>query len=114
MIQLIERENINIEKYDTCVEKSEQSRVFAYSWYLDIVSDNWCVLVFQDYEAVMPLPFRKKYGIKYVYPPFWLIELGVFSQGKNILNDFLNEAFKRFNIPDLGSHLQIIVSSFLS
>ncbi len=27
----------------------------------------------------MPVPFRRKFGVNYVYPPFWLLELGLFS-----------------------------------
>ena len=79
MIQYIKRKNLNIEKYDACIENSLQSRIYGVSWYLDIVADNWDVLVLDDYKAVMPITWRKKAFIKYVYPPFWLLELGVFS-----------------------------------
>jgi len=79
MIQYIERKDLEEQKYNACVYNSVQSSIFAFSWYLDIVADNWDVLVLGDYEAVMPVPWRKKIGIKYVYPPFWLLELGVFS-----------------------------------
>jgi hypothetical protein len=79
MIKYISRQDLEVDKYDDCIENSIQSRVYAFSWYLDIVADNWGVLVLNDYEAVMPIPFRKKFGVKYVYPPFWLLELGLFS-----------------------------------
>ncbi len=85
MIKYIKRKDLEDDKYDACIENSIQSRIYAYSWYLDTVSDNWDVLVLDDYKAVMPIPIRKKYGIKYVYPPFWLLELGVFS-----LDDIIN------------------------
>ena len=97
MIQYIKRSHLNVEKYDFCIEKSLQSRVYAFSWYLDIVADHWDVLVLDDYKAVMPIPFRKKMLIKYVYPPFWMLELGVFSLDKNVdLELFFNELCKRF------------------
>lgn len=97
MIQYIKRSHLNVEKYDFCIEKSLQSRVYAFSWYLDIVADNWDILVLDDYKAVMPIPFRKKMLIKYVYPPFWMLELGVFSLDKNVdLKLFFNELFNRF------------------
>jgi hypothetical protein len=79
MINYIKRKDLDIVKYDDCIENSIQSRIYGFSWYLDIVADNWDVLVLDDYKAVMPIPWKKKYGIKYVYPPFWLLELGVFS-----------------------------------
>ena len=79
MITYIKRKDLEVEKYDACIENALQSRVYAFSWYLDIVADNWDVLVLDDYKAVMPIAWNKKYFIKYVYPPLWLLELGVFS-----------------------------------
>jgi hypothetical protein len=84
MIQHIKRTHLDLQKYDACIENSIQSRIYAFSWYLDIVADNWDVLVLDDYKAVMPIPWRKKFGIKYVYPPFWLLELGVFSLDEKV------------------------------
>ncbi|MFQ3297269.1 MAG: hypothetical protein ACI9JT_000395 [Polaribacter sp.] len=79
MIQYVKRKDLEVLKYNECIENSVQSRIYAYSWYLDIVADNWDVLVQDDYTAVMPIPFRRKFGVNYVYPPFWLLELGFFS-----------------------------------
>lgn len=79
MIHYIKRKDLNVVKYDACIAHALQSRIYAYSWYLDIVADNWDVLVEDDYTAVMPVPFRRKFGVNYVYPPFWLLELGLFS-----------------------------------
>lgn len=98
MIRYLTRKQIDVEKYDTCIEKSVNSRIYAFSWYLDIVADNWSVLVRGDYEAVMPLPFRKKFGfVNYVYPPFWVLELGVFSVTEiNDEIDLLKAVKKKF------------------
>ena len=79
MIQYLKRNEIDIEKYNSCIENSINSRIYAFSWYLDIVADNWDALVLNDYEAVMPLPWRQKFFIKYIYPPLWTQQLGVFS-----------------------------------
>ncbi|QTD36952.1 hypothetical protein JL193_12560 [Polaribacter batillariae] len=111
MIQYIKRKNLDVLKYDSCIENSIQSRIYAFSWYLDIVADHWDVLVLDDYQAVMPLPWKKKYGIKYVYPPFWILELGVFSTIKNFkiqsFLDFLSNTF-RFVENRLNTDLPII------
>jgi hypothetical protein len=102
MIHYVKREDLEVEKYNDCIENSIQSRIYAFSWYLDIVADHWDVLVLNDYEAVMPIPWRKKYGIKYVYPPLWLLELGVFSIRKElVVNDFLEILSKRFKFARL-------------
>ncbi|WP_373942482.1 hypothetical protein OEG92_04340 [Polaribacter sejongensis] len=72
MIQYVKRKDLNILKYDACIENSIQSRIYAFSWYLDIVADNWDVLVLGDYKAVMPLPWKQKYFIKYITQPFFV------------------------------------------
>jgi hypothetical protein len=97
MIQYVKRQDINIAKYNACIENSIQSNIYGFSWYLDLVTDTWAVLVLDDYKAVMPIPIRKKYGIKYVYPPFWLLELGVFSLDDSIdYQPFFDILFKKF------------------
>lgn len=101
MIRYLKRNEIDTEKYDSCIENSFNSRIFAFSWYLDIVADNWDILVLDDYEAVMPLPYREKYFIKYVYSPFWVIELGIYTLKKINVDSFLKKAFDSFRFIDL-------------
>ncbi|GGF65792.1 hypothetical protein [Wenyingzhuangia marina] len=79
MICYLQRKYINIDKYDACIQNAVNSRIYALSYYLDIVADNWDALILDDYKAVMPLPWRSKYFIKYIYPPCWTQQLGVFS-----------------------------------
>lgn len=107
MIQYVSRNLLNVAKYDACIQDSLQSRVYAFSWYLDIVADNWSVLVLNDYEVVMPITWRKKYGIKYIYPPFWTLELGIFSRYE--LTDckvFYNLLFDKFRFVELRLNTQ--------
>jgi len=102
MINYIKRKDVEVDKYDACIENAVQSSMSAFSWYLDIVADNWDVLVLDDYEAVMPIPFRKKYGIKYVYPPFWLLELGIFSLDESQdIKPFLDVLYGEFKFSEL-------------
>ena len=82
MIKCVKRKELAVVKYDACIENAIQSRIYAFSWYLDIVADNWDVLVLNDYEAVMPIPWKQKYFIKYVTQPFFCQQLGVFSVQK--------------------------------
>jgi hypothetical protein len=94
MIYHIKRKDLDVEKYDACIATSVQSNLFGFSWYLDICCTNWTVLVLNDYEAVMPIPYRKKYGIKYVYPPLWILELGVYSKDETTQVDPFLEVLK--------------------
>jgi len=79
MIRYITRKKLDEKKYNQCVSSSPNSRIYGTSYYLDIVTKNWDALILNDYESVMPLPWRSKYFIKYIYPPCWTQQLGIFS-----------------------------------
>jgi len=100
-IKYIHREHLDEEKYNQCIDTSIQSKIYAFSWYLDIVCEQWGVLVLHDYDAVMPVPWRKKYGIKYVYPPFWVLQLGVYTKEAIDENKFLTHLFNKFKFVEL-------------
>jgi hypothetical protein len=100
-IKYIHREHLDEEKYNLCIDTSLQSKIYAFSWYLDVVCDQWAVLVLNDYEAVMPVPFRKKYLIQYVHPPLWILQLGIFSKRDYIQSDFISVIQKRFRFIEL-------------
>lgn len=89
MIKRIKYQDINFDKYIKCINQSAQKKSYAYPHYLDIVCDgNWEVLVYNDYEAVMPIPFIKKMGLKLVIMPKLNQQLGVFSQqDSKVVND---------------------------
>ena len=82
MIQYLKRGEIDEIAYNNCIKNAINSRIYAFSWYLDSVADNWDVLILNKYEAVMPLPWRSKYFIKYIFPPPWTQQLGVFSKNE--------------------------------
>ncbi|MGY5355085.1 hypothetical protein [Wenyingzhuangia sp. IMCC45467] len=99
MIRYFKRKDLDIIKYNACIQNAVNSRIYALSYYLDIVADNWDALVLDDYKAVMPLPWRSKYYIKYIYPPCWTQQLGVFSTQKfstTLVDEFLKSIPKKF------------------
>lgn len=80
MIRFIERIDIDEERWNACIEKAFNGNLYGYAWYLDIVGgDGWAGLVENDYERVFPLVYRQKYGIFYIYQPFFTQQLGLFS-----------------------------------
>ena len=103
-IDYIEHKEINFRKWDECIRNSIQGNLYANSWYLDIISENWDALVLNDYEAVMPLTQQKKYGIQYLIQPFFAQQLGVYSSrnlNPELVTAFLNaipSKFKYINI----------------
>ena len=75
----LEQENIDKQKWDDCIDKAGNGLIYAYSFYLDCMSKHWGALILGDYEAVMPLTWNKKYGICYLYQPFFAAHLGIFG-----------------------------------
>lgn len=94
MIRRLKYHEIDFVKYAQCLENSEQRKYSATKTFLDTTSTMpWDILVYKDYEAVMPVPFVRKYGMKIVHNPKLCQQLGVFSGKDNI---DLNEAFLEY------------------
>ncbi|WP_374451235.1 hypothetical protein [Cloacibacterium normanense] len=94
MIKRLKYEEVDWQKYQNCLEHSEQYIFFAEKKYLDLLlHENWEILVDNDYEAVMPIPLAKKWGFTFVVMPLQTQQLGVFS-GKDTPE--LNESFLAF------------------
>lgn len=71
---------IDRQKWDDCIHRAYNRNTYAFSWYLDAVCEHWDALITNDYQVVFPIPFKKKYGLKVVYQPFFVQQLGIFSQ----------------------------------
>ncbi len=101
-LRYIKHGEIDFEKWNRCIDNAPNCRVYAYDWHLDRTAVEWDALVWRDYEFVMPLPFRKKFGISYLYQPLFTQQMGIFpTPQKNIVKRFYTELFKRFHYSDL-------------
>ncbi|MCE2772601.1 MAG: GNAT family N-acetyltransferase [Bacteroidetes bacterium] len=96
-------------RWDDCIRKSFNGMVYAYSWYLDITCPGWDALITENYVSVMPLTHGSKMGITYLYPPFFIQQLGVFSVDKLSADEVA-----RFleNIPSKFSYWEINLNVF--
>ena len=99
-MKLIKRENIEDSKWNACISKSPNGLIYGLTWFMDCLVDKWSGLVWEkdnEYEAVFPIPFKTKFGIKYVYPPFFIQQLGMFSpydKGEKEAITYLKKNFK--------------------
>ena len=91
MINYLEHNAIDKAKWDALI--AECGNIYAYSWYLDIVHPGWEALVEDDYQSVMPLTGGKKFGVNYLFQPYFAQQLGLFS--KSTLTAETMEAFLR-------------------
>ena len=107
MISFLEHKEIDKQKWDDCLGSSINARIYAYSWYLDIVSPNWAALIDHDYKSIFPLPFKNKLGISYISQPLFTQQLGLFSSDKeHDIGLFIKAIPKRFWIRSLQIHNQ--------
>ncbi len=96
-IKYLKHKIIDFDAWDACIKNAHNSRIYGYSGYLNAVADTqWDALILDDYQAVMPLPFRKKFGLHYVYQPRFAQQLGVYSQEKINVTEFIKNIPKKF------------------
>lgn len=113
-ISYLRRSEIDIHKWDQCITDSPNGLIYAYSWFLDGMADNWDALIMGDYEAVMPLPWRKKWGIYYIYQPALIQRLGIFSKqplSKETSERLISAVFSRFKWLDYNVNFNINASA---
>lgn len=79
MIKFYRHSNVDKEKWNRCIAASPSPTFFADYDFLSVANPEWAALIEDDYVAVMPLPWRKKRGLKYIYNPFFYSRLGIFS-----------------------------------
>lgn len=99
MIKLLKHNKIDKKRWNECINKSFNGNVYALSWYLDIVHPQWDALIENDYERVMPLTISKKFGISYMFQPFFVQQLGVFSTSQlsqDKVENFINAIPKQY------------------
>lgn len=107
MIKFTEHKNIDKKKWDACISKSSDECIFVYSWYLDIVCENWTALILNDYEAVFPIAAKSKYKINYIYQPFFSRYFGVYSKNKiteKLVNEFLQVIPEKYKYIEFCLH----------
>ena len=95
----LEHKNIDKKIWDNTIDKAYNGIIYAYSWYLDIVSPQWNAVITEDYNTLMPLPAKKKYGIDYIIQPMFMQQGGVFSTqiiNENNLREFINEIPEKY------------------
>ena len=102
-IRYVERKDIDIVKWDHCVNEATNGLIYAYSYYLDKMSHQWHGLVMGDYESVMPLTWNKKYGLHYLYQPPFTASLGIFGKQFNDdkINSFIHAIPNKFRLVEI-------------
>lgn len=79
----LKRNQINDFLWNKTVESSSNPRIYALTWYLDSVCDEWWGITNKHYEWVFPVPISKKWGIiPWIAQPPFCQQLGCFSRSE--------------------------------
>ncbi len=114
VIKYISHKDINKQAWDNCIDNAVNQVIYAYSWYLDIVSPNWDALVLGNYEAIMPLSHRKRFTLNYLAQPLFTQQLGIIYCNlahMNATNDFLAAIPDKFKLIEINLNTYNIPSN---
>lgn len=100
MIKKLTYQEIDFSKYTACIDNAVQKNLYAQTEILAHLCENWELLIFGDYDYVMPVPYKKKWGLKFVMMPLFCQQLGVFGPKQNpeVEEQFLQFFQKNYRI----------------
>jgi hypothetical protein len=98
-LTFVKHNDIDFAKWDKALSQCYNENPYAYSHWLNLVSEQWCALINDDYTVLVPLPVKRKLGISYIAQPCFTQQLGVFSitplEG-DLLKSYFNKIPKHF------------------
>jgi hypothetical protein len=103
-IRFLHRHEIDIEQWDRCIVNAPNGLIYARSFYLDTMAENWSALILGDYDAIMPLTWNRKYGFSYLYQPAFTAQLGLFvkdTADQNMIELFISQMKKHFRFCEI-------------
>ncbi|HMH24194.1 MAG TPA: GNAT family N-acetyltransferase [Puia sp.] len=104
-IRHLHRHEIDDAKWNACIDKAPNGLIYGRSWWLDTMTDGqWDALVLDDYTAIMPLTWKKKWGIRYLYQPPFTQQLGIFSSDAipaSLVEAFLKRVGDHFRFAEI-------------
>lgn len=104
-IRYLKREAIDPVRWDACITNAVNPIIYGLHFYLDYMArGQWDALVLGDYEAVMPLTWRRKYGISYLYQPPFTQQTGIFTAetpSAELIDAFLQNVRQYFRFAEI-------------
>lgn len=105
-LRYVENTQIDADGYDACLRRDTTGLPYGRRWSLDAAHGaDWSALVFGDYEAVMPLPFVRRFGQRWAMPMPFLQQLGAFGDRGIVRThypDFIEAIPKQFRSVHYG------------
>lgn len=76
-IQLLPANQIDTDRWNACIRDNTNGLIYSQTQMLNTLADNWHGLIIDDYTSVLPIPWRKKWGVRYAYVPAFMQQLGL-------------------------------------
>lgn len=102
MIRHLKHEEVGGAVWDALLLQCPDRLWYMQSWVLDLCCAKWEALIGDD-GSIMPLIWRRKFGMDYLYQPYAVQQQGVFSPHRTSGSDeaFLEAVPKRFRYWDI-------------
>ncbi len=118
-LKITERKDLDVEKWDALVSRTGTTAIFSYSFYLDAVAENWCVITNDDYTVGLALPYTVRARRKILYTPIFVSYLEVMGKVDNeLLQTVILKFFKTVEIElrsaVLGAPQEMFVTQLLN
>lgn len=78
-IRYLASSEIDPVKWDECLARSGNGLIYGSRIYLDMMADHWNAVVINDYDAIMPLPWKKKWLFRSYYHVPFLPQTGIYG-----------------------------------
>jgi hypothetical protein len=104
-IHYLKRQEIDTARWDQCIHEAPNGLIYGFHYYLDhMAAGQWDALVLDDYAAVMPLTWRRKAGIRFLYQPAFTQQTGIFSREAlppDVIQAFLAATARHFRFAEI-------------
>jgi hypothetical protein len=83
LLKIIERNHIDISKWNALVTSQPGHSIFSHSSYLDDVAENWCIVTDPEYSCGIAVPYTIRLGVKCFTTPIFVRYLEWFGNREN-------------------------------
>jgi hypothetical protein len=112
-LEFLHREDVDEGRWNEVIALSQAETLYPYTWYLDAVAERWSAIVMDDYRFVMPVVWKQKYGLKYIYQPYYTQQLGIFSKeyvDPDVIGQTLPVLYKKFRFANFNFNTKNLVA----
>ena len=101
-LKLIERNELNVDRWNELAMATPNVSFFSFAWYLDEVAEHWCVFVDENYSSGIAIPYTIRFGKRIAYTPIFVSYLELLGREGINPNELKNLLISHFSIIELS------------